>query len=587
MKKYLIVLDLDDTLLRGDKTISDYTKSVLKRCQELGNKIVISTARSYIRTVDFAKQINADYICAFNGNFVCTGNEEVLYDRAIPLETSSKVILELSEYTENIINEGLYASFCTNKEDINFLDSKYASLKFLSNFQSYKIIARCMPENFYSFKVVAIKHNLSITFSREKNTVRILPNDSDKWHGIKKLNEMLGNEYDIMAFGDDVTDLNTLINANIGVRMKNSVEEIIENVNFITDSNDNDGVANFLCHYFNFEEEQVNYDNISILDCSLRDGGHLNNSNFGKEFIKSTINSLISSKIDIVEIGFLQDINFDENVAVYPNISCAEQFLADVQTGNTIISLLTQVDKFDISNLEKCTGKVKMIRVSFHADLVDEGIRYCKIVKEKGYLCSVNPINFSQYTNEQIVSLITKVNQVNPYVFSIVDTFGVLLGKDFKNHLLNKNITKGIHLHDNLNQACASAQLLIEKNSCESQVIIDSSVAGLGRAPGNLHTEMVAYYINVMQQKQRYKLESIYTLLKNQFLPLKDTLNWEKDFAYCISAFEKVHRTYAEYLLSKGIPLQDIEKFIKMIPNENKSRFNEKVISEICIYMNS
>lgn len=44
MKKYLIVLDLDDTLLRRDKTISDYTKSVLKRCQELGNKIVISTA---------------------------------------------------------------------------------------------------------------------------------------------------------------------------------------------------------------------------------------------------------------------------------------------------------------------------------------------------------------------------------------------------------------------------------------------------------------------------------------------------------------------------------------------------------------
>ena len=75
MKKYLIVLDLDDTLLRGDKTISDYTKSVLKRCQELGNKIVISTARSYIRTVDFAKQINADYICAFNGNLVCTDNE--------------------------------------------------------------------------------------------------------------------------------------------------------------------------------------------------------------------------------------------------------------------------------------------------------------------------------------------------------------------------------------------------------------------------------------------------------------------------------------------------------------------------------
>ncbi len=588
MKKYLIVLDLDDTLLRSDQTISTYTKTILKKCQQLGNKIVVSTARSYIRAVGIAKEINADYICAFNGNFVCTCNEDVIYNRAMPLDISKKAIEEFSQYTTSIINEGLYVSFCTNKDDINFLDSKYASLEFLSNVQSYKIIARCSPEEFYSFKAIANKYNLSITFSREKNTIRILPMNSDKWEGIEKIKGLLGKDYSVMAFGDDITDLNTLRKADIGVRMKNSVSEIIEAVGFITDSNDDDGVANFLCHYYNLEEDQINYDNIKILDCSLRDGGHLNKSRFGQQLIKKIVRSLISAKIDIVEVGFLQDADFDDDVAIYPSVSCANNFLTDVETNDTIISLLTQVDKFDISKLEYCSGKVKMIRVSFHADLIDLGMRYCEIVKEKGYLCSVNPINFSQYSSEQIVSLITKVNEINPYVFSIVDTFGVMLSKDFRNklnlinHLLNRNINKGIHLHDNLNQAFASAQTLIETNSSECQVIIDSSVAGIGRAPGNLLTELIAYYINVMQKKERYKLENVYMLLEEQIPELKKSLDWKKDFAYCISAFEKSHRTYAEYLLSREFSLADIERFIKMLPGERRGRFNETIISEIC-----
>lgn len=587
MKKYLIVLDLDDTLLRSDKTISKYTKRILRKCQQLGNKIVVSTARSYIRTVDIANEINADYICAFNGNFVCNNKEEVIYNSSIPLESSSKAIIEMGEYTSSIINEGLYASFCTSREDVDFLDSKYASLQFISKYQSYKIIARCSPEEFYSFKVIAENHNLSITFSREKNTIRILPKNSDKWNGIKKLKELLGNEYCIMAFGDDITDLVTLRNADIGVRMANSISELIENVNFITDSNDCDGVANFLCHYYNLDEDKISYNNIKILDCSLRDGGHLNNSKFGKNLIKTTIKSLIDANIDIVEMGFLQDTEFDEDVAIYPEVAFANDVLKDIESKGTIISLLTQVDKFDISKLEPCNGKVKMIRVSFHSDLIEQGIQYCRMVKDKGYLCSVNPINFSQYSNDEIVSLITKVNEINPYVFSIVDTFGVLLGKDFRNklnlvnHLLNRNINKGIHLHDNLNQAFSSAQMLIETNSSECQVIIDSSVAGIGRAPGNLNTELITYYINIIQNKTRYNLSNIYMLLENQIPILRNNLNWEKDFAYCISAFEKVHRSYAEYLLNQCCSLTDIERLIKMIPNENRARFNEGLISTL------
>lgn len=587
MEKYLIVLDLDDTLLHSDKTISEYSRIILDKCQKLGCKIVVNTARSYIRTINFAKQINSDFICSFNGNFVCDREDNIIYYNPISDEVSKSVIEELSRYTNRIINEGLYASFCTDKEDVDFVDSKFASIKFVKNLQSCKLILKCLKEEYPSIKSLVEKYDLSITFSREKNTARILPKETDKWMGIQKIKQYVKQDYKVIAFGDDITDLETLVNADIGVRMENSITEIIENVSFSTSSNNDDGVAKFLCHYFNLEQDSINYNNVKILDCSLRDGGHLNKSRFGCNIIRGFIEKLALAKTDIIEIGFLQTSDFDKDCAIYPTVKDAEEILKDIDCKDSIISLLTQVDKFDISKLEQCSGKVRLIRVSFHSNYIDLGMQYCEEVKKKGYLCSVNPINFSHYSKEQVVELISKVNKINPDIFSIVDTFGVLLNNDFRNklnlinHLLNKKIRRGIHLHENLNLAFASAQTLIETNSIDGEIVIDTSVSGMGRAPGNLMTEFLEYYINQSTQTQRYSMEHIYSLMENEIMQLKKELNWKNDFAFGISAFEKVHRTYAEYLMNKGLSLQEIQCMIKLIPSENKGRFNESIIEEI------
>lgn len=587
MENYLIVLDLDDTLLHSNKTISEYSKAILKKCQELGCKVVVNTARSYIRTVDFAKQINADFICSFNGNFVCDSEDNVIYYNPISTEVSKNIIEELSRYTKRIVNEGLYGSFCTDKADVDFVDSKFASIKFVKNLQSCKLILQCEKEEYPSIKSLIEKFDLSITFSREKNTARVLPKGSDKWIGIQKIKSFLNGKYKVIAFGDDITDLETLINADIGVRMENSITEIIENVNFATSSNNDDGVAKFLCHYFNLEQSTVNYDNVKILDCSLRDGGHLNKSNFGYDTIKAFIEKLACANTDIIEIGFLQNTEFDRDCAIYPTVKDAEELLKDVDCKHSIISLLTQVNKFDISKLEPCCGKVKMIRVSFHSNYIDLGMQFCEKVKNNGYICSVNPINFSHYSKEEVVELVSKVNKINPDIFSIVDTFGVLLNNDFRNklnlinHLLNKNIQRGIHLHENLNLAFSSAQTLIETNSIEGRIIIDTSVSGMGRSPGNLRTEAMEYYINQATQSNRYSMEYIYSLMENEILYLSKELDWKNNFVYGISAFEKTHRTYAEYLLSKRVPLKEVQKLIKLIPYENRGRFSESVIESI------
>ena len=69
--------------------------------------------------------------------------------------------------------------------------------------------------------------------------------------------------------------------------------------------------------------------------------------------------------------------------------------------------------------------------------------------------------------------------------------------------------------------------------------------------------------------------------MENEIPILKNELDWNNYFAYGITAFEKTHRTYAEYLMNKGLSLLEIEKLIKQIPYENRGRFDEKVIETI------
>ena len=246
-----------------------------------------------------------------------------------------------------------------------------------------------------------------------------------------------------------------------------------------------------------------------------------------------------------------------------------------------------QVDKFSIDKLEPCIGKVKMIRVSFHSNLIDKGIECCKRVMELGYICSCNPINFSSYQNQEIIQLIKKLNVIKPHYFSIVDTFGIMLNNDFTNkihllnHLLSPEIKIGLHLHDNLSSSFSTAQILLQEESRFHDIIIDTSLCGLGRAPGNLKTELLMYYINTVIPN-KYNMKYVYYLMEKVILPLSQTLNWSFEFAYSISAFEKVHRTYAEYLLNKGYSLNLIENIIKEVPKHKKGRFDEEVINKIC-----
>ena len=87
-------------------------------------------------------------------------------------------------------------------------------------------------------------------------------------------------------------------------------------------------------------------------------------------------------------------------------------------------------NKYDITKLEPNDGTVEAVRVTFHDYDIDEGLEFVKKVMEKGYKCFCNPINIMGYSDQEILNLIQKINQIKPYAFSIVDTFGSMIKSD-------------------------------------------------------------------------------------------------------------------------------------------------------------
>lgn len=326
---------------------------------------------------------------------------------------------------------------------------------------------------------------------------------------------------------------------------------------------------------------------IQLLDCTLRDGGHINDSFWGKKVIQAIIKDLIKSHIDIIEIGFLQNCTYHEDRAMYNNVAEIRNNIISKKPGGVMFSLMAQADLYDIDKLEKCDGFIDVIRISFHDNHIREGMECCRAVVEKGYRCFVNPINLMGYSDKQILELIEQVNELKPAGFTIVDTFGSMLKKDLQrfysiiDHNLDHSITVAVHLHENQALSYSLAQDFISMKTTERNICIDGSLFGMGRVPGNLCIELIMSYMN-RTQKRHYDLDPVFDAIDEYIMPIKKKSSWGYASAYALSARHKVHRTYAEFLMNKGrLKTKQINALLSMISQDKKTRFDEEYIESL------
>jgi len=330
---------------------------------------------------------------------------------------------------------------------------------------------------------------------------------------------------------------------------------------------------------------------VKILDCTLRDGGHVNNFAFGQRQIRTIVECLCRARIDIIELGFLKDIAYHPDKSLFSTVAQAEALLEGLPPGQEY-SLMIRPDWYDISQLEPREGLIGKIRWAFHARDLDLTLRQAEHAREVGYEIYLNPVNVFSYSEAALRNMLQTLNAFAPANVAIVDTHGSMVEQDLLHYyalfdgLLQPEIALSVHLHENLSLSFSLAQKFIALTGGRRAAGIDSSVLGMGRIPGNLCTELIARYMN-MHCGGAYNLPAIYAAIQDPVAGIKRALPWGYAALYAETAFRKLHRSYAEYLIEETdltIP-EAAEVLAQIVSSTDREEFNQALVESLVAHL--
>ena len=249
----MIVTDMDNTLLRKDKTISAYTKSVLEKCVQMGIPFVFATARAerVTRFVQPAK--NGAYVIANNGATTTLDGKQI-YNAAI--ENAQALIFELNQ-------DELILDICLELGDKMYTKKDPELWEYRRTEWNASMYDFAKPLNDEANKVTKIliesKNRKHVeNFMARYPNIKMLANTGEDWYmlsradvskmaGVKRLASILKIEVgDILAFGDDYNDIEMLQGCGFSVAVENAVSEAKQAAKYICKSNEDDGVAHFI-----------------------------------------------------------------------------------------------------------------------------------------------------------------------------------------------------------------------------------------------------------------------------------------------------------------------------------------------------
>ena len=242
---------------------------------------------------------------------------------------------------------------------------------------------------------------------------------------------------------------------------------------------------------------------IELLDCTLRDGAYICNSEFGSPAIKGIIKKLQDAKIKIIECGWLKNSAYREGSTYYHHPDDLCQYLVD-KNRDVIYVAMIDWDRYDLTLLPGYDGNsIDAIRVVFPHGKHKEGIEVGERIKDKGYRVFYQAANTLAYSDTELIRLTECVNSAGAEALSVVDTFGAMFSEDVARigniicEYLDEKISIGFHSHNNQQMAFSNTVTFCElMNKKNRDCILDSTLCGMGRGAGNATTELMVNYLN-------------------------------------------------------------------------------------------
>jgi 3-deoxy-D-manno-octulosonate cytidylyltransferase len=329
--------------------------------------------------------------------------------------------------------------------------------------------------------------------------------------------------------------------------------------------------------------------NIKVLDCTLRDGGYINDWDFKDSQIAKILSSLKNSRIDVVECGYLNDkISNSKDTTLFSSTKDVDKFLDIFEDDVQKVVMINHGD-YHIKKLpNKDKTKIDGIRLAFHKEKLNTAINEAQQIIALGYKLYFQPMVTKNYSDLEFLSMIEKINKLMPYAFYIVDSFGSMTLDEFNKYLiladsnLNLDISLGYHSHNNMQLAFSNAVSMCGMN-LKREIIIDASIYGIGRGAGNLNTELIADFLNKSHKKD-YDTLPLLEIIDELLSALMKKIPWGFSPAQFLSASYNCHPNYATYLINKNTNhIVGIKKILGKIPNEKKASFDKELIENLYI----
>ena len=269
---------------------------------------------------------------------------------------------------------------------------------------------------------------------------------------------------------------------------------------------------------------------LKVLDCTIRDGGLINNHMFEDGFIKAVYETCVAAGLDYMEVGykaskklFAADKHGDWKY-------CDEDDIRRIVGENdTSLQLTAMADagktdwRTDI--LPKSESVLDVIRVAFYVNQVSEAVDMIKDAHDKGYEVTANLMAISITQDTELFQALEVLAETPASTIVVVDSFGALYAEQIeilvKKYLEYGQATGkevGIHAHNN--------QQLAFANSIESIIHganrVDASMGGIGRGAGNCPMELLIGFL----RNPKFKIRPIYQFVQDYILPLQKELDW-------------------------------------------------------------
>ena len=284
---------------------------------------------------------------------------------------------------------------------------------------------------------------------------------------------------------------------------------------------------------------------IKVLDCTIRDGGLMNNHQFSSELVRKVFKSASEAGVDYIELGYKADESQFDRSQYGPMKFCSEKDLDVVINGNgsdhkcklSVMVDIGRVNPDDI--LPKSESHIDMMRVASYVKDIDKAISLVNLIKGKGYETTINIMAVSHARERELDEALVQIEKESGVdVVYLVDSFGALyseqiayLAKKYRDMMPSREI--GIHAHNN--------QQLAFSNTIEAIInnvnYLDGTIYGIGRAAGNCPLELLLGFL----KNPKFDLRPIINLIGTDFVNIRQEIEWGYVIPYMITGVMDVH----------------------------------------------